>query len=76
MLVPIIWQGRSLRRDSVSSLKLDDDMEAHLCQLAALENYADHEMFIKFTEDESTALEVKVLEYAIAESLAEEKAHR
>lgn len=66
-------QGKHLDRDRVS---LDDDIEAHLCQLAMMENYANHDMYVKFTQEEASALEEKVLEYALTESIAEAKAAR
>lgn len=36
-----------------------------MCQLAALENAADHQVFIKFTDEEANALESRALSLAL-----------
>ena len=42
--------------------------EAHLCQLAALENFADHGVFVKFGMDEAVQLEARALDLAVQQS--------
>lgn len=55
---------------------LTPDAEAHLCQLAALENFADHGMFVKFSDEEAATLESKALDWALSESKEEEEARK
>ena len=45
-----------------------DEAEAHLSQLAVLENFAAHGMFVKFTDEEAGALEGRALAIALAAS--------
>ena len=42
--------------------------EAHLCQLAAFENYAQHGMFVKFGPEEAVRLEARALDLAVQQS--------
>lgn len=42
--------------------------EAHLCQLAALENYAEHGVFVKFGMEEAVQLEARALDLAVQQS--------
>ena len=42
--------------------------EAHLCQLAALENFADHGIFVKFGAEEAVQLEARALDLAVQQS--------
>lgn len=56
--------------------QLDSEIEAHLCQLAMMENYASHGMYVKFSDDEARALEDRSLQLAIQESEIEEEARR
>ncbi len=42
-----------------------DLAEVHMCQLAALENTADHPVFIKFTDSEAGVLEERALQLAL-----------
>ena len=51
-------------------------MEAHLCQLAMLENYAEHSMYVKFSDEEASMLEDKALKLALTESKDEDDAKR
>lgn len=57
-------------------LHLEPEIEAHLCQLAAFENYADHGMVIKFSDAEASSLETRALDMALDESNAEEEARK
>ena len=42
--------------------------EAHLCQLAALENYAELGVFVKFGVEEAVQLEARALDLAVQQS--------
>lgn len=42
--------------------------EAHLCQLAALENFAEHGVFVKFDVEEAVRLEARALDLAVQQS--------
>ncbi len=45
--------------------------EAHLCQLAVLENFAEHGLYVKFSNEEAEQLEQEALALALAESTRE-----
>lgn len=45
--------------------------EAHLCQLAVLENFAEHGLYVKFSNEEAEQLEQEALALALAESARE-----
>ena len=66
------FQGRA----SVDEQPLSSELEAHLCQLAALENYAEHGMYVKFSDEEALALETRALDLAIGESKEDEEARK
>lgn len=42
--------------------------EAHLCQLAVFENYAEHGLFVKFETEEAVRLEARALDLAVQQS--------
>ncbi|KAK9813949.1 hypothetical protein WJX73_006170 [Symbiochloris irregularis] len=42
--------------------------EAHLCQLAVFENYAEHGLFVKFGTEEAVRLEARALDLAVQQS--------
>jgi len=52
------------------------EVEAHLCQLAMMENYASHPMYVKFSDEEADALEQRSLQLALEDSKADEEAAR
>lgn len=52
------------------------EIEAHLCQLAMMENYAAHGMYVKFSDNEARALEERSIALAIEESRLDEEARR
>ena len=45
--------------------------EAHLSQLAVLENFAEHGLYVKFSNDEAEELEREALALALEESTQE-----
>lgn len=45
--------------------------EAHLCQLAVLENFAENGLYVKFSNEEAEQLEQEALAIALAESARE-----
>eukprot|EP00884_Botryococcus_braunii_P004662 jgi/Botrbrau1/14197/Bobra.0291s0003.2 len=53
-----------------------DVTEVHMCQLAALENAADHQILIKFTDDEAGALETRALTLALELSVLDAEQRR
>lgn len=55
---------------------MEAEIEFHLCQLAMMENYASHKMYVKFTEAEVAELEEKVLSFAFDESIADLEAEK
>lgn len=57
-------------------MPLSTEVEAHLCQLAALENYAEHGMYVKFSDEEASALETKALDLALDDSKEDEEARK
>lgn len=45
--------------------------EVHLCQLAVFENFAEHGLYVKFTNEEAEQLESEALALALDMSLRE-----
>jgi hypothetical protein len=45
--------------------------EVAISQLAVLENFAEHGLYVKFDDSEAAALETQALEHALRESAAE-----
>ena len=64
------------RKSADLDVKLAPEVEAHLCQLAMLENYAEHSMYVKFSDEEASILESKALNLALTESKDEDEAKR
>jgi len=61
-------QNPSPKQASPADLWHGDEAEAHLSQLAVLENFATHGMYVKFTDEEAGALEGRALAIALAAS--------
>lgn len=66
-------QGKAAER---ADDQLSSEIEAHLCQLAMMENYAAHGMYVKFSDEEARALEERSLQLAMEESKEDEEARR
>lgn len=69
----VMWQGKGAEKGDP---RLDSEAEAHLCQLAMMENFAAHGMYVKFSDDEARNLEERSIQLAIRESKDEEEALR
>jgi len=65
-----LWKKKlpPLLQASPADLWHGDEAEAHLSQLAVLENFAAHGMFVKFTDEEAAALEGRALAIALSAS--------
>lgn len=64
------------KTDAKGDAQLDSEVEAHLCQLAMMENYAAHLMYVKFSNEEATELEERSFQLALRESREDEEARR
>ena len=66
------WLCRHLGQGTTATVELRHPRtEAHLSQLAVLENFAEHGLYVKFSNEEAQQLEREALALALQESAQE-----